>query len=105
MSPLTLLDAAIDSFPPAATPKPATRSPARIISLHDRRAPATHPLDSLRELTVVVWARAQLVERLLVAQGVDDLRLLAGLADIDAAVAALGSGLDALEDSLPSRAA
>jgi hypothetical protein len=56
-------------------------------------------------LTVVVWARAQLVERLLVAQGVDDLRLLAGLADIDAAVAALGSGLDALEDSLPSRAA
>lgn len=86
-------------------PPPLAGKPARIVQLCDRRRPTTFPLDELRELTVVVWARTQLIGRQLAARGLDDPRLGAGLADIDAAVAAIGSRLDALEDALPRRAA
>ena len=79
--------------------------PDRIVSLHDRRAATTDPYDDLRQLTVVVWARAKLIERRLDGQGPADPLLLAGLADIETAVAAIGVRLDALEDGLPRRAA
>jgi hypothetical protein len=99
-------DAAIAPSPPAkGAPAAPVGKPARIVVLDDRRKPTTHPCDDLRQLAVVVWARTQLVERLLAAQGPADPRLLAGLADIDAAVAAIGARLDALEDALPRRAA
>jgi hypothetical protein len=94
---LTLEDTAILPSSPA--------EPDRIVSLHDRRAVTTDPYDDLRQLTVVVWARAKLIERRLDHQGPVDPLLLAGLVDIETAVAAIGVRLDALEDELPRRAA
>jgi hypothetical protein len=90
-------DTAIPPSPPAV--------PARIISLPDRRTPTKHPYDDLRELTVVVWARAKLIERRLDGHSPIDPLLLSGLADIETAVTAIGLRLDALEDALPRRAA
>ena len=97
---MTMLELRDVAFPPSPPAKPA-----RIISLHDRRKPATRPYDDLRQLTVVVWARTKLIERRLAGQGWIDPQLRAGLADIDAAVTAIGARLDALEDALPRRAA
>jgi hypothetical protein len=103
---LELRDAALTSPPPAAgAPVSPASKPAPIIDLRDHRGPTTFPLDDLRQLTVVVWARTQLIGRLLAAQGLDDARLRAGLGDIDDAVAAIGSSLDAFEDALPRRTA
>jgi hypothetical protein len=78
---------------------------ARIVDLRERREVTVLPCDDLRQLTVVVWARTKLLERLLAAQGASDPRLLAGLAEIDEAVTALGARIDALEDGLTRRAA
>lgn len=100
MKQLTLIDTDFAPSPPAGT----HGLTGRIVILHDRRAPRTFPLDDLRQLTVIVWARTQLVGRLLAAQGLDDPRLFAGLADIDAAVSAIGTRLDTLEDALARRA-
>jgi hypothetical protein len=105
MKPLECGDAARAPSPPdTATPLPV-RKPAPIVALRDRREPKLRPYDDLRQLAVVVWARTKLVERLLAARGPVDPRLLAGLADIEAAVAAIGARLDAVEDALPQRAA
>ena len=90
-------DSAIPPSPPV--------EPDRIISLLDRRPPATGPYDDLRELTVVVWARAKLIERRLDRQSSVDPHLLAGLADIETAVTKIGVRLDALEDALTRHAA
>jgi hypothetical protein len=93
---------------PASARSPGSGTPARIVDLaaaRDRREPISLPYDDLRQWAVVVWARTKLIERLLAAGGPVDDRLLAGLADIDAAVAAIGARLDALEDALPRRAA
>jgi hypothetical protein len=78
---------------------------SRIVDLRERRDVTVLPCDDLRQLTVVVWARTKLLERLLAAQGAGDPRLLAGLAEIDEAVAALGARIDALEDGMSRRAA
>jgi hypothetical protein len=78
---------------------------ARIVDLaevRDRREPIALPCDDLRQWTVVIWARTKLIERELAAGGAVDPRLLAGLADINAAVAAIGARLDALEDARPA---
>jgi hypothetical protein len=88
----------------ALPPSPPTE-PDRIISLLDRRPPATRPYDDLRELTVVVWARAKLIGRRLDGQSTLDPQLLAGLADIETAVTEIGVRLDALEDALARHAA
>ncbi|MEA2586260.1 MAG: hypothetical protein QOF33_4345 [Thermomicrobiales bacterium] len=61
--------------------------------------------DGVRQLAVVVWARTKLLERLLVDQVAVDSRVLAGLAEIGAAITAISERLDALEDSLPRQAA
>jgi hypothetical protein len=89
----------------ATVPPAPSSEPDRIVSLADRRKPAMGPYDELRELTVVVWARTKLIEHRLAGQGRVDPRLLAGLDDIDAAVAAISARLDALEDAPPRRAA
>lgn len=77
--------------------------PTRIVGVSDR-TPTPFPLDDLRELAVVVWARIHLVERLLGASCLQDPRLRAGLAEIDAALTAIGVRLDALEDTIPTAA-
>jgi hypothetical protein len=87
----------------AAPPAPPPRA-GPIVSLSDRRPPAT-PYDDLRQLTVVVWARTKLIERRLGGRDSVDPNLLTSLADIEAAVAAIGDRLDALEDALPRQAA
>ena len=61
--------------------------------------------DDVRQLAVVVWARTKFIERLVVAEGTVDARVLAGLAEIDAAITAIGERLDRLEDALAKRAA
>ncbi len=85
----------------------------RIVVRNDRpettergRATAEEPrCDDVRQLAVVVWARTKLLERLLAAEVTTDGRVLAGLAEIDAAIAAICERLDRLEDALPRRAA
>jgi hypothetical protein len=76
-----------------------------LAAARDRRAPVASPYDDLRQWAVVIWARTKLIERQLTVGGTVDARLLAGLAEIDAAVAAIGARLDALDDALPRRAA
>ena len=86
-------------------PPSSLDEPDRIVSLQHRRAASTDPYDDLRQLTVVVWARAKLMERRLDEHGPADPLLLAGLADIETAVTAIGVRIDALEAELPRRAA
>ena len=88
----------------AIPPSPPTE-PDRIVSLQDRRPSPATPYDDLRQLTVVVWARAKLIERRLDRQGPVDPLLRSGLADIETAIAAIGVRIDALEDEPPRRAA
>jgi hypothetical protein len=95
----------VNSNSAPSSPAGAPETPVSIVALRDRREPAPFPFDDLRQLIVIVWARNQLIERLLAAQGFDDPRLFAGLADIDAAVTALGIQIDSLEETLPFRAA
>lgn len=80
-----------------------TRAPecARIVQL----SPAKRPCDDVRQLVVVVWARAKLLERLLTGQVGADSAALTGLAEIGAAVAGITARLDELEDSLAKQAA
>jgi hypothetical protein len=99
-SSMKLLEAGDVALPPS----PPTE-PVRLVSLRGRRPPSVRPYDDLRELTVVVWARTKLIERRLDGRGPVDPNLRASLADIEAAVAAIGVRLDALEDALPRRAA
>ncbi len=61
--------------------------------------------DDVRQLAVVVWARTKLLERLLADQVDVDSRVLAGLAEIGAAITAISERLDELEDVLPGQAA
>jgi hypothetical protein len=88
---------------PGASPAaPPASAPARIVALRelpDHGTPTTRPCDDLRQWTVVVWARTKLIERLIAAEGSVDPRLRAAVAAIEAAVAAIGAGLDALEDA------
>jgi hypothetical protein len=101
------LEAAASAQSPPA--EGATVPPAgelwRIAAVRDRREAMPLPCDDLRQWAVVIWARTKLLERLLAAQGSVDPRLLAGLSDVTAAVAAIGVHLDALEDILARRAA
>lgn len=83
----------------------ATGESGHVVVLRDCREARPLGCDDLRQWTVVIWARTKLLERQLAAHGSDDPRLLAGLADIDAAVAAIGTRLDDLEDALARRAA
>jgi hypothetical protein len=68
-------------------------------------ASATPTFDDVRQVAVVVWARTKFIERVLAADVSTDARVLTGLAEIDAAIAAIGERLDRLEDSLLRRAA
>lgn len=86
---------------PPASPAGATASSVASRELGDHGKPTPRPCDDLRQWTVVVWARTRLIERLVAAQGSIDPRLRAAVAAIDDAVAAIGMGLDALEDALP----
>ncbi len=61
--------------------------------------------DGVRQLAVVVWARAKLLERTLADHELADARLCACLARIDAAIAVMSERLDALEDVLEKQAA
>ena len=61
--------------------------------------------DDVRQLAVVVWARTKLLQQVLGGDPATDPRVLSGLAEIDAAIAAIGARLDAIEDALAGTAA
>jgi hypothetical protein len=93
---------------PASSRSTSSAARARIVDLaavRSDRAPIAAPCDDVRQWAVVIWARTKMIERRLAAGESADPRLLAGLAEIEAAVAAIGARLDALEDALPRRAA
>jgi hypothetical protein len=63
------------------------------------------PCDDVRQLVVVVWARAKLLERLLTGSAGADSPVFTGLADIGEAIVGITARLDELEDALARRAA
>jgi hypothetical protein len=75
------------------------RIEARLTPLDLSGIDATTTFDDVRQLAVVVWARTKLIDRLLTAEVAPDPRILAGLAEIEAAVAGISERLDLLEDT------